>query len=133
MKPKKLKECVAPEPKPLKPATSVQEAGETMRNLDADKFPVAEKGKLVGLVPDRMADRRTAGFGHDPKIVPIRESMSAEKIFCRADQTVEEARQLMKQHGLSYLPVVDSRMRLVGVVSLKALRAAEGKSKPKKK
>jgi len=120
------------EPAPLRPANSVQEAGEKMRTLDVDKFPVAEKGRLIGLVPDKLADRRAAGYGHDPRAVSVRENMSEEKIFCRADQSVAEARRLMKKHGLAYLPVVDSRMKFLGVVSLEGLRAKRRKPARKK-
>ena len=42
--------------------------------------------------------------------------MEKQAYYCREDQSVEEAQKIMREHGLQYLPVVDSNLRIVGVV-----------------
>jgi CBS-domain-containing membrane protein len=42
--------------------------------------------------------------------------MEKQAYYCREDQSVDEAQRIMCEHGLQYLPVVDSNLRIVGVV-----------------
>jgi CBS domain-containing protein len=42
--------------------------------------------------------------------------MEKQAYYCREDQSVAEAQRIMREHGLQYLPVVDSNLRVVGVV-----------------
>ena len=41
--------------------------------------------------------------------------------YCRENQSDEEALKIMLDHGLPYLPVLDSNLRVVGVVSMRDL------------
>ena len=41
---------------------------------------------------------------------------SSRNGYCREDQSVAEAQRIMRERGLQYLPVVDSNLRVVGVV-----------------
>ena len=45
-----LKELASEKPKPLQEKSTVQEAGETMRSLQTECFPVAAGDRLVGTV-----------------------------------------------------------------------------------
>ena len=42
--------------------------------------------------------------------------MEKQAYYCREDQSMEEALRIMRKHGLQYLPVVDSNLRIVGGV-----------------
>ena len=42
--------------------------------------------------------------------------MEKQVYDCREDQSVDEALRIMREQGLSYLIVVDSNLRVVGVV-----------------
>lgn len=116
-----VKELACEEPKPLQQETSVREAGEKMRSLSAEKFPVAAGDTLVGTVEGRFPDRKVAGFGHDPSAIQVGESMSSEKFYCYEHQTVEEARKIMRENGLQHLPVVDGDLHIIGILALKEL------------
>ena len=45
--------------------------------------------------------------------------------YCSEHQSVDEAREIMREHHLQYLPVVDGNMRVVGMVALRDLAAIE--------
>jgi CBS-domain-containing membrane protein len=45
--------------------------------------------------------------------------------FCFENQSLDEAREIMSDHHLDYLPVVDGNMRVVGIVALTDLPATE--------
>ncbi len=42
--------------------------------------------------------------------------MEKQAYYCRENQSLDEALRIMREHGLPYLPVVDSNLRVVGVV-----------------
>jgi len=45
--------------------------------------------------------------------------------YCFEDQSADEAREIMCEHNLQYLPVVDEDMRVMGMVALRDLAAIE--------
>lgn len=116
-----VKDLAGEEPKALQQESSVREAGEKMRTLSTEKFPVASGDTLVGTVEGKFPDRKAAGFGHDPSATKVGENMSREKFFCYEHQTVEEARAIMRKNGLQHLPVVDGDLHIVGILALKEL------------
>ena len=65
---------------------------------------------------------RAAVSSHDPgEITPVRSVMVKTPYYCRENQSEEEALKIMLDHGLPYLPVLDSNLRVVGVVSMRVL------------
>jgi CBS domain-containing protein len=114
--PKKLERVVAEKTGALSPQDSVETAGERMRSADANAWPVADDGKLVGVIDQADPDRQAAGRGHDPKSTKVGDSMR-RPIFCYEDQDASEAKRMMDEHQLNHLPVVDRSMRVVGIIS----------------
>jgi CBS-domain-containing membrane protein len=57
--------------------------------------------------------------------------MLEKAYYCFENQSVDEAREIMREHDLQYLPVVDENMRIIGVVALSDL-AANGCRRRKK-
>lgn len=96
----------------------MQEAGERMRELQTEKFPVASGGKLIGTVEGKFPDRKTASFGHDPATTTVGENMTKQKFFCYQHQSVRDARRIMVKNDLKHLPVVDGDLHIIGIVSL---------------
>ena len=56
--------------------------------------------------------------------------MSLEVVCCFQDESVEQARQLMAEHNVRRLPVIDRHHHLVGIIKLADI---EGQVKPVKK
>lgn len=112
------KELASEKPKPLQEKSTVQEAGERMRSLQTECFPVAAGDRLVGTVEGKYPERAAAAHGHDPKTTLVRGSMAKKMHYCFEDQTLEEARELMRRHDLLHLPVVDKDLRIIGIVAL---------------
>jgi CBS domain-containing protein len=113
------KELASKKPKPLQEKSTLQEAGETMRSLQAERYPVAAGDQLVGTVEGKYPERQAAAHGHDPKTTLVRGSMIKKMYYCFEDQSLEEARELMRRHHLLHLPVVDKNLRIVGLLALK--------------
>jgi CBS domain-containing protein len=125
---KRVKEVVCQEPKLLQAKSSLKEAGEKMRSLDTNRLPVASGDHLVGAVEGKHPERKAAGFGHDPETALVRGIMVKKVYYCFEHQSADEAREIMCEHHLDYLPVVDDDMRVMGIVALRDLAGKENAS-----
>ncbi len=112
----KLSEFLSKNLKLLSPEDSVQKAGSQMRKHHASNMPVASGGQLVGMVDQPDPDLQATRYGHDPKRVTVGEAMSESAVCCQEDQDIATALQLMNDHQLDFLPIVDPQHRVVGVV-----------------
>jgi CBS domain-containing protein len=121
---KLVKEVAREEPKPLQAKSTVKDAGEKIRSLQTDRLPVASGDRLVGAVKGKYPERKVAGFGHDPETTLVRGIMAKKAHYCFGDQSVEEAQEIMREHHLEYLPVVDKELRVIGMVCLRDLAAS---------
>ncbi len=115
---RRVRELASDEPKPLQEKSTLKQAGETMRSLQEDRFPVAAGDRLVGTVEGKYPERFAAGHGHDPETTLVRGSMLKKVYYCFADQSLEEAREIMRRNHLLHLSVVDEDLRIIGVVAL---------------
>jgi len=127
---KRVKEVASDSLKPLQEKSSLKEAGEKMRSLHTNRLPVASGDRLVGALEGEYPERKAAGFGHDPETTSVRGIMLKKAYYCFENQSVDEAREIMRDHDLQYLPVVDENMRIIGVVALSDL--ANGRRRRKK-
>ena len=81
--------------------------------------------RLVGTVEGNHPERNAGGFGHDPETALVSGIMVKKAYYCSEHQSVDEAREIMREHHLQYLPVVDGNMCVVGMVALRDLAAIE--------
>jgi len=73
----------------------------------------------IGVVHKNLSVEEQAA--HVAKVKRAESSMIAEPIAITPDKTIGEARELMAQYGISGLPVVDAKMRLVGILTKRDL------------
>ena len=90
-----------------------------MRSLHTNRLPVASGDHLVGAVEGNYPERKAAAFGHDPETTLVRGIMVKKAYYCFENQSLDEAREIMREHHLEYLPVVDDNMRVIGTVGLR--------------
>ena len=128
---KLVKDVARDEPKPLQAGGSVKEAGERMRALETNRLPVESDHRLVGAVEGNHPERNAGGFGHDPETALVSGIMVKEAYYCFEHQSADQAREIMREHHLQYLPVVDGNMRVVGMVALRDLAAIEQRRRNK--
>jgi len=85
----------------------------------------------IGVVHKNLSVQDQAA--HVAKVKRAESSMITEPIPITPEKTIGEARELMAQYGISGLPVVDEKMRLVGILTKRDLlfqddwKAAVGK------
>ena len=120
---KRVKDVAHQEPTPLQAKSSVKEAGEKIRSFHTDRLPVALGDRLVGTVKGKYPERKAAGFGHDPETTLVRDVMVKKAYYCFEHQSLDEAGQIMREHHLEYLSVVDDKLRVIGTLGLRDLAA----------
>lgn len=102
----------------VSPDMPVSEIAALMKTEDIGSVPVGENDRLVGMITDRDLALRVFSDGADPKALKARDIMTKGVVYCRTDQSIEDAIHLMEDKKIRRLPVVDDNKRLVGMLSL---------------
>jgi CBS domain-containing protein len=101
------------------PTDSLATAAHLMWEGDLGLVPVVDaEGRPVGVLTDRDICMSALFNGARLEEVPVARSMSREVATVRADDSVREALDLMREQRVRRLPVVDADGRLAGVLSL---------------
>lgn len=100
-------------------ASTVLEVAGMMRDWDVGVIPVVDEKKLVGVVTDRDIVVNVVAEGQSISETSVERCMSRDLISGFPDMDVEEAAQLMAEHQIRRLPVVDKEGgQLLGIVSI---------------
>jgi len=99
------------------PTATVQEVAERMKAANIGSIPICHDSRLVGTITDRDITIRVTAEGRDPQATAVRDVMSQPVVTVRPQQDVLEAEQLMHDHQIRRLPVVEQDGRLVGYVT----------------
>ena len=81
-------------------------------------------------VTEAKSPEKAAVSSHDPGKTQVSSVMVKTPYYCRENQSEEEALKIMLDLGLPYLPVLDSNLRVVGVVSMEDLMRRKKKDPP---
>ncbi len=120
----KVSEAMTHEVRVVNPEQSIREAAQMMAELDAGALPVGEQDRLVGMITDRDIAVRAVAQGKSPA-TRIREVMTDDVKYCFDDQELEDVARNMADIQLRRLPVVNREKRLVGIVAIADIAAAE--------
>jgi CBS domain-containing protein len=122
-----IRDVMTPNPSCVSPEDSIQNAARIMRDMDTGAVPVVEDGRPVGIVTDR--DIVVRGVAEDGQLNrPVREIVTGSIVCASPDMSTREAADLMSEHQVRRLPVVENE-RLVGIVSIGDLAVKEGKDR----
>ena len=97
-------------------SATVNEAAQIMKNLNVGAVPVCQGTKPVGIITDRDITIRNIATGGDAN-ASVQDSMSTDLVYGEPTMTTDEAAQLMAEHQVRRLPIVENN-ELVGIVSL---------------
>lgn len=107
------KELMARPVKTLSPQTTIEEAGRLMYRYGHSGYPIVEDGKLVGLITRRDLDKANHhGLGH----APVKAYMTTNVITISPDATLEEIQELVIEHNIGRLPVIENG-DIIGIVT----------------
>ena len=109
----------------IEPSASVVDAARKMIQQEKGPLPVVEGGRLVAIVTDRDIIARVVAEGRDPSSMTVDDIDTHDLVTIGSDQDIDEARQLMAQHHLDRILVVEGD-QLVGIISEADIRSDEG-------
>lgn len=95
---------------------TVRHAAEMMRDRRISSLGVVEEGRFVGLVTTRDLASRVVAEGLDPATTPVSAIMTPGPFSLTEDALGSDVLNLMLEHRVGHLPVVDGE-RLVGIVT----------------
>jgi len=102
------------------PSDAIDVVARLMVTEDIGAVPVVydlRESRLIGIVTDRDLVMKVVAEGLDPKAVTVGEVMTQEPMACRADSNVQVALDVMAEHQLRRIPIVDEHHRLVGIIA----------------
>lgn len=112
----KVSEVMTAQVVTAKPKTSIKEIARMMSEIDSGVIPVAEDGKVLGVVTDRdIVVRVVAGGG--ALDAPVSDIMTDDVQSCHADDNLADATAKMGAHQVRRL-LVYADGRLAGILSL---------------
>jgi CBS domain-containing protein len=109
----------------IEPGTSVVDAAKRMIQEKKGPLPIVEGDRPVAIITDRDIIAHVVAEGSDPNSVTVDDVATRDLVTIGPDQDVNEARQLMDQHQLDRILVVEGD-RLVGIISEADIRSDEG-------
>jgi CBS domain-containing protein len=117
-----------------RPESTLADAAAVMWRRDCGVVPVTdEEGRVVGVVTDRDICMALSMRGERAGEVRVAEVMARDVEVCTPVDDVREALEAMARRQVRRLPVVDSRGRLVGLLSINDIIRHTRKAKSKKR
>jgi CBS domain-containing protein len=113
-----VKEIMTQKLESIPPTSTLLEAARTMRDLNLGSLPVADNGKLIGMITDRDICCRAVASGFDPVRTTVREIMSRDISFCFSDDNVNEAVRQMEGLQIRRLAVLNHDKSIAGFLSV---------------
>lgn len=109
----------------LDPEDTLNCAAKAMRDLAIGCIPIVRPdGTLVGVLTDRDIALSAYAYGEALWRLRIADSMHTTVFTCRADDSIETAGRIMREHRVRRLPVLDAAGKVTGIVSLDDLSHA---------
>ena len=99
------------------PRSTIAEVARMMADVESGAVPVAEGGKVVGLITDRDIVLRVVAENM-PLSTTVGEVMTADVETCREDDNVADAAAKMGSRQIRRLVVLNEDGRLAGILSL---------------
>jgi CBS domain-containing protein len=114
----KISEAMTSQVDVIDPNTAVRDAARRMRDDNVGALPVGENDRLIGMVTDRDIVVRGVAENRLDGTTSVRDLMSEHVYYCFEDDDLEQAAQIMAEHQVRRLPVLNRQKRLVGIVAL---------------
>ncbi len=105
----------------LAPDSLVSEAEELMGRFKISGVPICEDGVLVGIITNRdMRFMEGDDFNQPVKNVMTKDNL----VTAPVGTTLKEAQEILRRHRIEKLPLVDDKMRLKGLITIKDIEKA---------
>jgi CBS domain-containing protein len=118
-----INEVMTHDPRTISADSTLTDAARIMRDADVGAIVVERDGAVAGIVTDRDVVVRAIADGRDPGSTQVGDVASQSVVTVTPDQSVEDARRLMREHDVRRI-VVEHGGRAAGILSLGDLAVA---------
>jgi CBS domain-containing protein len=119
---RRITDVMTPMPQCCTPDDSIIEIARVMDQHDVGIVPIVdshETRRVVGVLTDRDIVLRVVAQGRDPnEIISVRDLITTDVVSVSPDADVLHAEELMKEHQIRRVLVVDDKGSLVGIVTV---------------
>jgi CBS domain-containing protein len=113
----RAREIMTPDPTCVEASQTVREAAQLMADKGVGSLPIrGEDNRLKGMITDRDIVVKVIAEGKDVRSITAGEVAQGEVITIGADDEVTEIMNVMAEHKVRRLPVIDGH-DLVGIIS----------------
>lgn len=117
---KKCSEVMTKDPVCCLPGDTVTDAAQIMKDEIVGSVPVVESHeskRLIGIVTDRDLTLDVLADGRSPATTTVEMVMTGILVKCYEDEDVQKAMDLMGEHQVRRIPIVDRKGRIVGIIA----------------
>lgn len=100
----------------INPDTTIKDAAKIMSQYRVGSIVVLENEKLVGIITELDIIWKVVASELDPKITLVRDVMSKNVVTINADQTLEDATDVMVENKIKKLPVIEGN-KIIGIIT----------------
>ena len=101
----------------IAPEATVYEAIALMAEKNIGALPVMKGDRLLGMISERDYTRKVILMGRASRDTAVSEIMVSDPVTVGPHDSVHECMELMTEHRIRHLPVLDGN-RLLGIVSI---------------
>jgi len=116
----KIQDVMTPNPMWCLPEDTSIHAARIMKELNVGIVPVVKSltdRTLAGVVTDRDLCLGVVAMNQHPQMVPVQKCMTTHMIACQPDEDILRAADLMVEHQVRRIPVVDQQGILQGMIA----------------
>jgi CBS domain-containing protein len=125
----KVRDVMTPGVQSVRVTDTAVDAARLMRDNDIGSLPVvSEMNEPVGMVTDRDVAIRVVAENRPANAVQVGEVFSARPVMVDPEESLDDALQLMAQHKVRRLPVVEQG-RLIGMIAQADIALSESAKK----
>jgi CBS domain-containing protein len=114
---KKVTEGMSSNPCAIDANKPVAYAAKMMRDENVGFAPIVEGDRIVGALTDRDIAVKVVAEGKDPQTTVVRTVASKDLVTVMPEEDLDKALELMAQHQVRRIAVVEGGGHLVGVVA----------------
>ncbi len=97
---------------------SIENLASMMDDHSVGSVVIADDDEPVGIVTDRDLTLEVVAAGESPDGITAEDVMSADLCTIESDEGFYRATELMSEHGIRRLPVVDTSGQLEGIITI---------------
>lgn len=114
----KINEIMNSKVESVTPESTTKEAARKMHDLHIGSLTVMDGDRLAGIITDRDICCKVTATGRDAVMTKVKEIMTTDVFTCFVDQNIDDAAQIMMEHHIRRLAVLNRDNTITGFLSV---------------